>query len=252
SLTGEYRVVTEEQTGRMPLTERKVIARRAADELGENDICNLGFGMPDGVAAVVREERGKPPLLSVEQGIIGGIPQGGSNFGLVRNPAAILDQPYQFDWYDGGGLDVTVLSFAEFDRHGNVNVSKFGGRINGVGGFVNISQGAKKVVFVGTFTAGGFRAQVDAGLIRITSEGRSKKLVSQVEQISFSGNYARENGQKVVFVTERAVFELTAAGVKLTEIAPGVDLKQDILDQMEFVLVMDGEIRMMPARYFEA
>ena len=147
---------------------------------------------------------------------------------------------------------MTVLSFAQFDRHGNVNVSKFGGRINGVGGFINISQGAKKVVFVGTFTAGGFRAQVDEGTIRIMTEGRNKKLVSQVEQISFSGAYARENGQKVVFVTERAVFELTPEGVKLTEIAPGMDLKRDILDQMEFVPVMDEEIKIMPARYFEA
>lgn len=252
SLSGEYRVVIEDEDSRMPLTERKVIARRAAEELGENDVCNLGFGMPDGVAAVVKEERGLPPVLSVEQGIIGGIPQGGSNFGLVRNPMAILDQPYQFDWYDGGGLDVTVLSFAQFDRHGNVNVSKFGGRINGVGGFINISQGAKKVVFVGTFTAGGFCAQVEEGTIRIMTEGRNKKLVSQVEQISFSGAYARENGQKVVFVTERAVFELTPEGVKLTEIAPGMDLKRDILDQMEFVPVMDEEIKIMPARYFKA
>lgn len=251
AFSGEYTAVVEKDKGRMPLTERKVIARRAAKELQEGDICNLGFGMPAGVAAVFKEMAEGSPVLSVEQGIIGGIPQSGSNFGLVLNPSAIVDEPYQFDWYDGGGLDVTVLSFAEFDRQGNVNVSKFGGHINGVGGFINISQGAKKVVFVGTMTAGGGQYKIQNGKLSILAEGQNKKLVNQVEEISFSGAYARENGQKVLFVTERAVFELVNEGVKLVEIAPGIDLERDVLEQMEFIPLMGEKIFLMNQDYFK-
>jgi propionate CoA-transferase len=219
----------------MNLTERKVIARRATYELKENDVINLGFGMPDGVSSVLAEEGlSTHVFLTLEQGHIGGVPAGGANFGLAQNQHAMLDAGYQFDWYDGGGLDVTVLSFAEFDEHGNVNVGKFGGRIPGVGGFINISQGAKRVVFVGTFMAGKQQFGFESGKLLIAKEGKLCKAVSQVEQISFSGQYAVHRGQPVTFVTERAVFVLNQDGVVLTEIAPGVDLEKDILSKMGF------------------
>jgi propionate CoA-transferase len=214
SLAGQCRMLLEDSMPSMKLNERKIIARRAAMEIPEKGIVNLGFGMPAGVAAVMHEEGSDNYMkLSVEQGITGGIPSSGSNFGLVYNPEVIIEAPAQFDWYDGGGLDVAILSFAEFDQYGNVNVSKFGGRVNGVGGFINISQSAKKVVFVGTFTANGFRMDCMGQKLNILEDGKICKAVSHVQQISFSGNYARKKGQKVIFVTERAVFELTENGV---------------------------------------
>ena len=188
--------------------------------------------------------------LSLEQGIIGGVPATGSDFGIAYNAGAMVCEANQFDWYDGGGLDVAVLSFAEFDREGNVNVSKFNGVANGVGGFINISQSAKKVVFVGSFTAKGLRQECGNGKLKILEEGKCKKLVSKVQQISFSGAYALETGQEVVFVTERAVFRLREKGIELMEIAPGVRLQEDVLDLMEFEPFVSGTVKEMDGGIF--
>ena len=251
ALSGEYRVPLQNALPPMELSERKVIARRAAKEVRLDSVVNLGFGMPAGVSSVINEEGLIDRIkLSVEQGLTGGVPSGGSNFGLVYNPDVILETTHQFDWYDGGGLDLAVLSFAEFDRHGNVNVSRFGDRVNGVGGFINISQSARKVIFVGTMMAGGFRCACEGNALRIDSEGRIKKAVADVAQISFSGKYALQNGQKVLFVTERAVFELTQDGVMLTEIAPGVRLKEDVLDRMDFEPLISDTLCVMDASLF--
>ena len=251
ALSGECRISLEDKLKPMPLDERKVIARRAALEIRENAVVNLGFGMPAGVASIIREEGADGLMkLSVEQGITGGIPASGSNFGLVYNPEVILEEPAQFDWYDGGGLDIAVLSFAEFDQEGNVNVSRFGERVNGVGGFINISQSAKQVIFVGTLTAGGLECDIADGRIQIKKEGRIKKAVVKAAQISFSAEYALQRGQDVMYVTERAVFQLTGNGVVLKEIAPGMDLEHDILRNMEFSPIIPDGICHMPERIF--
>jgi len=235
----------------MPLSERKVIARRAAGELRHADIVNLGFGMPDGVAAVLAEEaQGHAVTLTVEQGHIGGVPVGGADFGLARNQSAMLDAGYQFDWYDGGGLDIAILSFAQVDPEGNVNVSKFGDRIAGIGGFVNISQGAKRVVFVGTMRAGKQELEFTPDGIRIGREAPSAKFVKEVDQISFSGEYARRWGKPVLFVTERAVFELGPEGLVLIEVAPGLDVEQDVIGQMQFRPQVSSALRRMDKRLF--
>ncbi len=250
-LSGKRRGPLPEEE-KMPLDFRKVIARRAAMELKKGDIVNLGFGVPAGVGKVLEESgRGRDVYLSLEQGIIGGVPATGSDFGIAYNAGAIVCETNQFDWYDGGGLDVAVLSFAEFDQEGNVNVSKFNGLANGVGGFINISQSAKKVVFVGSFTAKGLLQECGGGRLRIVEEGSCKKLVSRVQQISFSGRYALETGQEVVFVTERAVFRLREKGIELLEIAPGVRLQEDVLDLMEFEPVISGELRRMDEGIFK-
>ncbi|WP_377105342.1 acyl CoA:acetate/3-ketoacid CoA transferase [Propionicimonas sp. T2.31MG-18] len=243
----------------MPMSLRKVIARRAAMEVHGDDVINLGFGMPDGVAAVLAEEgRADEVTFTVEQGHVGGVPAGGSNFGLCVNPEASLDAGHQFDWYDGGGLDVTVLSFAEIDSRGDVNVSKFGGRIPGIGGFVNISQGAKQIVFVGTFAAGGAVSlgatqstdgEAPGPGIRVDSAGKAK-LVPGVQQVSFSARQALKNGKPVTYVTERAVFRLTADGPELIEIAPGLDLETDVLAQMGFRPKISPELTLMPRAIF--
>ena len=251
SLSGECRMLLNSLMPPMELNERKIIARRAALEIPENAVVNLGFGMPAGVAAVMHEEEADRYMkLSVEQGITGGIPSSGSNFGLVYNPEVIIEEPAQFDWYDGGGLDVAILSFAEFDQYGNVNVSKFGGRVNGVGGFINISQSAKKVVFVGTFTANGFKMDCEGQKLNIRENGKICKAVDHVQQISFSGHFARKKHQKVVFITERAVFELTEAGIELAEIAKGVDIQHDILDIMGFIPYISSDLKTMPECLF--
>lgn len=236
---------------KMPLSERKIIARRAAMELFPGALGNLGFGMPDGVAFVADEEGMSDQItLTVEQGVIGGVPAMGVNFSLASNPNAIIDQTSQFDWYDGGGLDVTFLSFAELDQEGNVNVSKFGGRVVGVGGFINISQNAKKVVFLGTFTASGLETEISRDQLSIIKEGKFKKFYDKVQQISFSGKYARKKQQQVIYVTERAVFELMPEGVMLAEIAPGINLEEDVLDKMGFRPIISDTLGIMDLRIF--
>lgn len=219
----------------LPWSERRLMGLRALREIQRGNVVNLGIGIPEAVAAVAAETgRLSEFTLTVESGPIGGVPASGLSFGCSRHPEAIIEQPSQFDFYDGGGLDVAVLGAGEVDAEGNVNVSSFAGRFTGVGGFVNISHSAKKVVFCCTFRAGDLEVECEGGILRIVNEGQQPKFVNAVQQICFHGPSALARGQKVLYVTERCVFELTPAGLELREVRRGIDLKANILSQMEF------------------
>ncbi len=225
----------------MAFSERKIIGQRALQEIRAGDIVNLGIGLPESVAMVAAETgRLQEFTLTVESGPIGGVPASGLSFGCSHFPEAIIDQPSQFDFYDGGGLDIAVLGAVEVDAEGSVNVASFAGRFAGVGGFVNIVQSARRLVFCLTLRAGDLEVAVENGRLAIVKEGRHAKFVKRFQHVCFHGPTALHRGQQVIYVTERAVFELTAQGLKLIELAPGVDLQKQVLDQMEFTPVIES------------
>ena len=250
ALSGEIRVPITSMA-KMVLDDRKIIARRAAFELPPNGVVNLGVGAPEGISAVANEEKITPYItLTTEAGAVGGVLASGSSFGSATNADSIIDQNQMFDFYDGGGLDMTCLGMAECDEEGNVNTSKFGGKLNGCGGFINISQNARSVVFAGTFTAGGLQVAIEDGKLRIIKEGRARKFLKKVEQMTFSGTYARKRKQPVYYVTERCVFLLSQNGLQLIEVAPGIDIDRDILPHMDFKPIIDHQPLTMDRRIF--
>jgi len=234
----------------MELGPRKIIARRCAFELPVNGVINLGIGMPEGVAAVAAEEGLLSHVtLTAEPGVVGGQPASGLDFGAAVDVDALIPQNSQFDFYDGGGLDLACLGLAQADAAGNVNVSRFGPRLAGAGGFINISQNAKALVFAGTFTAKGLHVHLEDGRLEIRDEGASQKFLAGVEQVTFSGHRAARLGQPVLYVTERCVFQLSHEGLVLKEVAPGIDIERDVLDRMGFRPIV-GEVEEMDTRLF--
>jgi propionate CoA-transferase len=249
AFSGEIRVPLE-SVAALPLDERKIIARRAALEIRAGSVVNLGIGMADNVGVVANEERISDLMtLTVDPGVIGGVPMGGLDFGAAVNAQAIIDHASMFDFIDGGGLDVAVLGMAQCDASGNINVSRFSGRLVGCGGFIDISQRSKKVVFVGTFAAGGLTVAVEEGRLAIVREGRYPKFVAVIDEITFSGRVAATEEREILYVTERCIFRLGERGLELAEVAPGIDIERDILARLPFPLVV-GEIRPMEPAIF--
>lgn len=250
-ITGDKRIKLSDIKIR-PLDERKVCGRRSAMELHKNYVINLGVGMPDSVANVAAEEGISDNIyLSVESGPTGGVPIGGVVFGASINPDSVIPTAEQFDAYNGGSLDMAILGLAEVDKQGNVNVSKFGARVTGPGGFINITQCTKKIIFMGTFTASKLEEKIRDKKLIIEKEGEKKKFVDRVQQITFSAEQAIKNNQEILYVTERCVFKLVKEGIELIEIAPGVDLEKDILSNMEFKPIISKNLKLMDERIFD-
>ncbi|MBU2644327.1 acyl CoA:acetate/3-ketoacid CoA transferase, partial [bacterium] len=250
SYSGEIRIPLS-QFAPMEMSVRKIIVRRAVFELSKGDIVNLGLGIPERVASIAAEERiFQDVTLTAEPGVIGGVPANGLSFGASANVNALISQPSQFDFYDGGGLDIAFLGLAQADQYGNLNVSRFGPRYPGAGGFINISQFARKVVFLGTFTAVGLKVSIVDGKLVIDQEGKEKKFVKDVEHITFSGKYAQETGKPVLYVTERCVFKLGSEGMELVEIAPGIEIEKHILPYMDFEPIINKTPKLMEERIF--
>ncbi|MDR1835373.1 MAG: 3-oxoacid CoA-transferase [Fusobacteriaceae bacterium] len=248
-LTGESRIDLAKIAPK-PLDVRKVCGRRGVLEIRKGNLVNIGGGFPESVATVAAEENiSESFLFSVESGLIGGVPVEGG-IGLSYNPEVVLRQPEKFDLYNGGCLDVSFLGCAQIDEEGNVNVSKFAGKIVGPGGFINIAQNTKNLCFLGSFTGGKADIGIEGEKLVIRSDGSVKKFVKKVEQITFSGKDAIKNGQNILYITERGVFHLRPEGVTLTEIAPGVDLQKDILTHMEFAPRIADDLKVMDSRIF--
>lgn len=235
----------QKQTGSKPLPEIVLVAAKQAVKFLDQDDKMLNFGIgkyPEAVSQILSQNK-TDFLTTLESGVFGGTAQIGSDFGTAKNAQAIVDNGYMFDFYNGGGLDATVLGLAEADQNGNVNVSKFGDKIAGCGGFIDITQNTKKIIFIGSFTAGGLKEQIAGGQLRILQEGKIRKFVQNVQQVTFSGNYANETDQEVYFVTERAIFKLTDKGLKLLSYASGINLKRDVLDQMDFMPIIAKDVK---------
>ncbi|MGI9426246.1 MAG: acyl CoA:acetate/3-ketoacid CoA transferase, partial [Hyphomicrobiaceae bacterium] len=237
---------------RQPLDVRQLIARRAADELRDGAVINFGFGIPDGVAKLIAA-RGHSDryYITIEHGTYGGELLDGTLFGYARNATAMIDGPSQFDFYSGGGLDIAFLGFGEIDQHGHVNVSKLGGVTVGPGGFIDIAQNARKVVFCGTFDAKGAKYKIGGGQLHIANQGEIVKLVERVEQITYSGSEGLKRGQEVIYVTERAIFKLSDQGLVLTQVAPGIDVRNDILSRMTFAPHIPTDPTLMNRAHFQ-
>ncbi len=251
AIAGHSRV-NMEQTASFPLNERKVIARRAAMEMQAGDVVNLGIGIPEVVGIVANEEGfGQEITLTLEDGMIGGIPLGGANFGAAVNAMVGMPMNQQFDFYNGGGLDCAFLGFAEVNGKGDINVSKFGDRIAGAGGFIDISQSTRDIYFCGTLTAGGLKERIEDGKLVIDREGKRKKFLKSLDQITYSAEHGLELGQNVTFITDRCVMKLSKDGLVITEVAPGVDIRKDIMDQMEFEPLVADDVKTMDSAIFE-
>jgi propionate CoA-transferase len=248
---GALRRPARDAGDRPPLDVRKVIARRSLLEFKPGDICNLGFGISQMIGAIAWEEGIEESLvLTVEQGLFGGVPVAGNEGGAGFNYQAMIDQPYMFDFYDGGGLDIASLSFAQVDASGNVNVHMFPGRLRGPGGFPNISARTGRICFVGTLTTSGLRVGISDGKLSIDTEGTLPKFVDSVDEVSFSAAMANRRGQQVRYITERAVFELGEGRVELIEVAEGIDPEIDVIAHMGFEPAISDDLAIMNPRVF--
>lgn len=243
----------EESFTPVPNEIRKIIARRAAAELVPDQIINVGTGIPSEKFGPVIAEEGIADIvtLTVESGVYGGVPAETIDFGIARNAQALVPHDRQFELYNGSGIDYTFMGAGEMDQSGNVNSTKMGPKSPGAGGFIDITATAKNVIFCSTFTGGGLKAGFSGEGVKIEQEGKFKKLVKKVQQISYNGKVALERGQKMLYVTERAVFRLTEEGPELIEIAKGIDLQKDILDQMEFVPLISDNLKVTSTDFYK-
>ncbi|MED4601776.1 CoA-transferase [Paenibacillus validus] len=251
SWTGEVKAPTDDMVQPMALDMKKIILRRAAEELLPGSVINLGVGIPVALPQLLLEQhRLDQVTFSLEHGAVGGIPMGEEVFGAHRNPTAFFTSPQVFDYYHNGGLSATLLGFAQIDGSGNVNVSKFNGIFRGSGGFIDITHRTKKIMFCGTLTSGGLDIGIQDGKMTIVKEGRHKKLIRQVEHLTFNAEAAREKGQEPVYITERAVFRLGDNGLVLTEYAPGIDVEKEILPYIDFKVDIDPDVKPMSPHLF--